>query len=292
MASVITIQINEITSRTRLLDYAIGKFESLPSRNALKKALKSGRILLNGQLANSGNWVKEGDTILLKEAPLTLGKVFKLDLPVFFEDDDLAIIEKPAGIIVSGNRFKTIQNALPYNLLPSPNQDKLNKAQPVHRLDAQTSGILLVAKTSKAQMVLGQEFEQRNVTKTYHAVVHGHTPKDGEIIQPIEGLEAITKFHQIALFKSGDNRIFSLLMLKPISGRTHQIRIHLSGEGYPIVGDLLYGPQQNAIRQKGLFLAATGIQFNHPKSRDLMEFKVDIPHKFTAFLKRMSPLLL
>ena len=250
-----------------------------------KKAIKRGEIILNNEKAETGHWIKSGDIIQWVEIERPIIS-FELDLEIVLEDDYLAVVNKPAGLVTSGNQFKTLTNCLPQNLNTSPLPDALQRPQPVHRLDSQTIGLVLVGKTSNALIELGKIFERRGISKTYHSIIQGRTDAKMTIKQSIESQNAITHFQLLKSIPSLKNEFVSLLKVKPETGRTHQIRIHLSKKGYPIVGDKLYGKEGNVFKHKGLFLAATGLKFIHPFSKKEMEIEIDIPPKFEAFLKR------
>ena len=156
----------------RLSDYLVGKMKLLPSRKSVKKAIKAGLILVNGEVGTTGQFVETFDTLTLIEKDETLKKVFEWRLEVVYEDEYLAIINKPAGLSVSGNHFRTIENALPFNLKMSTRTDALQRFRAVHRLDALTSGLLLVAKTKTARIQLGQLFEQKKNRKNLSSHCH------------------------------------------------------------------------------------------------------------------------
>ncbi len=271
----------------RLSNYAIGIFPQLPSRKGLNKAIKKGRIYINGKKASTGTWVAAGQKIELIALDQKPPKIYQLDLPVIYEDEQLAVIHKPAGIIVSGNQFHTIQNALLHNLTPSKAIDAFQLPRPVHRLDHATSGLLLIAKTTSATIHLSQQFATKTIQKRYQAVVIGQVlPTEGMIDKKIEEKEAITKYEveQTALsLKTGH---LSLVNLYPLTGRTHQLRIHLAHLGHPILGDKLYHQDSPLLKGKGLFLAAVELTFEHPTSREMMNFKIAAPPKFNYRLEQ------
>lgn len=272
-----SVSVNNIT--TRLNTYC-ENIKLFPSRKGIKKAISKGEILLNHQKVEGGRFLKQGDIIELVDLENTPPKTYHLKLDVFFEDDYIAVIHKPAGINVSGNQFKTIQNALPFNLNKSTLIDTLPWPLPVHRLDNQTQGLLIIAKTKTARVKLGQAFEQKTIKKTYQALVIGKPKIEGMINYNIDDKPSITGYKTIKTIPSLKNDFLSLLELHPQTGRTHQLRIHCSKSGFPILGDKLYGKEGMILKHKGLFLCATELKFNHPITEEKMCITIKIPHKF------------
>jgi 23S rRNA pseudouridine1911/1915/1917 synthase len=252
----------------------------IPSRKGIKKAIKKGELRLNGETVEGGRWLKAGDIITVVALDLTPPKTYHKKLVICFEDEDLAVIIKPAGINVSGNQFKTIQNALQYNLQPSTKQDALAWPLPVHRLDNQTAGLLIIAKTKTSRVRLGQAFENKTIQKKYHAVVIGKTAHAGRIHVPIDIKKSISSYRTIKTAPSLKNEFLSLVELVPETGRTHQLRIHCAHMGHPILGDKLYGKTDLILKHKGLFLCATTLQFDHPITKEKLEFAIPAPKKF------------
>ena len=269
----------------RFVDYAIDIFPILKSKNAVKKAIKKGQLLIDGKQASTGVFIKKNQVIELLEENRQK-KIFELKLDIIFEDEFIAIINKPAGISVSGNQFKTIENALPYNLKKSSQKDAYILPKPAHRLDNQTSGLLLIAKTATARTSLGNQFETNEILKFYNAVVIGKTPKKGNITFKVEGKDAETDFVLIKTKKSKKFNDLSLLQLSPKTGRTHQLRIHCKESGFPILGDKLYYKKNLLLKGKGLFLCATGISFRHPNSLKLLQFEILYPLKFEKTIEK------
>lgn len=270
----------------RLSDYVTTTFAAMLSRKGVSKAIKRGEIWTNGEPAHSGDWVQAGQTIELMDLQQRAPKNYLLALDVVFEDDYLAVINKPPGIEVSGNKYKTIENALSINLKPSTQPDALPWPRPVHRLDYSTSGLLLVAKTSQAQRRLGQAFEERRIHKRYCAVVTGEVPKSGTVTEPIDGLAALSEYTPVQTVSSLRNDHVTLVDLSPVTGRTHQLRIHMASIGHPIVGDQKHGTEGNILRGKGLFLASIELRFPHPITEQEMNLAIDAPPKFKALMKR------
>jgi len=204
-----------------------------------------------------------------------------------FEDDHLAIIHKPAGILVSGNSFKTITNALSQNLKPS-NLVDTTIPQPVHRLDYATTGVLLVGKTSSSIRALNKLFENRAIKKTYYAITIGNINNQGEIITEVDGKESHSNY---TLCKSVTSERFSklnLVRLEPETGRRHQLRKHLSSIGNPILGDKEYGFENLILHGKGLYLHAYSLKFTHPFTQEEIHQKSELPKNF----KKIFPQIL
>ena len=241
---------------------------------------------MNGKIAKTGTWVQEGFVLELLEKPQTQPKVFECSLEIIYEDEEMAVINKPAGLSVSGNTYKTIYNALPFNLKKSSSKDSLPWPTPVHRLDNQTSGLLIIAKTKTAQIEFGNKFSKHTIQKKYCAIVIGKVHTNKTINTPIEDKEAETSFEIIKVVNSLKYEQLSYLKVSPKTGRTHQIRIHLTSIGYPILGDKLYGNKETLHKGKGLFLCASEIKFSHPKTFKTIALKIKIPQKFNSMLVR------
>lgn len=278
--------IPETVPKIRLVDYALTVFPEILSKSGIKKAIKRGEILLDGEKTEQSAWVIKGQTLSLIDLQENAPKVFELKLDILFEDDHLAVINKPAGISVSGNKYKTIVNALSFNLKPSKSNDALKWPLPVHRLDYPTSGILLIAKTKQASINLGKQFEKRLVKKKYCAIVIGQPPEKGIIDTNIAKQEAYTEYRVIEVIPSLKTQQISLVELFPLSGRTHQLRIHMAEIGHPILGDKKYVNDGPLLKGKGLFLAATGLVFNHPVTKKTSVFQIIHPPKFTSLIER------
>ena len=273
-------------SPTRLSDYLQGKLVGITSRKGIRKAIQRGEIKVNGQSSSTGYWVQAGDHILYDPMAQSQGKVFPLKFPVVFEDEHLAVVNKPAGFPVSGNRFRSIQQALPHNLKISPLTSALPWPLPVHRLDSPTSGLLVVAKTRPTRIALGEALAQRKVQKTYQALVHGKiAAQQGRMEQALDEKEAITTYEVLAQVPSPRQGYVSWLKLKPLTGRTHQIRRHLAGLGHPILGDGQYASGQT-IRHQGLFLCATQLEFAHPATDQVLKLEIEPPYKFSRRMRR------
>jgi 23S rRNA pseudouridine1911/1915/1917 synthase len=263
---------------SRLQEYAVGIFHTITTRSAVKKAIKKELILVNGNIGVTGTYINGGEEISLLESP-PKHKAFHLQLEVLFEDDYLAIINKPAGIAVSGNSFATIDNALAQNLEPSQQEDAV-RPRPVHRLDYPTSGLLLIGKTSSSIQRLSQLFEKKEIQKTYHAITIGKMNPEGTISTPIDNKEALTQYWLLSFQSSQRFVRLNLLKLSPKTGRRHQLRKHLASLGNPILGDKEYGTQGLILHGKGLYLHASRLEFIHPFTEEIMNIKCELTKKF------------
>ncbi len=270
----------------RLYDYAQQIFKTVPSRKGIKKAIAREEIIVDGEKTTTGLWVKPGQKIELLASNVNPPKAYHLKLKVVYEDEYLAVIDKPAGIPVSGNQFRTIQNALIGNIKDSQEEDALPWPKPVHRLDSPTSGLLLIAKTAAALVKLGQQFEQKEIQKKYNAIVIGKLSNNGTIDAEIEGLKSLTEYKLIISVPSLRNKHLSLVELFPKTGRTHQLRIHLSQLGFPILGDKIYGKEGEVLKGKGLFLSAVELIFIHPTTQMPLTIELPLPNKFNTTLER------
>jgi len=271
----------------RLSDYAREIFSQIPSAKGIKKAIKRGEIRVNGEVAKTGDWVQSGQKIELIESEDRIpGKAFNYPLDILFEDEHLAVILKPAGLVVSGNLFRTVENAAFHQIQRSSRPDALAFPRPVHRLDRLTSGLLLFAKTRSSRMELGRQFEKQEVSKTYQALVMGNVPEKGSFAGDVQGKSAHTDFQLITKVPSLRNEWLSLVELQPHTGRTHQLRIHLSEAGFPILGDALHGVPGNILKGRGLFLAAVALSFTHPETGLPQHFESPPPAKFKTFMER------
>ncbi|RXQ95903.1 RluA family pseudouridine synthase [Ancylomarina salipaludis] len=265
---------------TRLQEYGVGIFNAALTKSALKKALKKKQITVDGHIASTATFIKGAETINIY-VPEAVGPKKKLILPldVLFEDDYLAVIHKPAGILVSGNRFKTIANALIQNIKPSQHPDAA-RPQPVHRLDYATTGILLVGKTNSSIRALNKMFENKELNKNYYAITIGEMESKGEIISEIEGKKSQSNYTVCQSVISERFGKLNLVELEPKTGRRHQLRIHLSSIGNPILGDKTYGIENLILKGKGLYLHAYSLKFTHPFTNENLHLKDELPQRF------------
>ncbi len=277
------------------------------SRSQIQNWIRSGRLRVNGAEVKTGETLKAGDRITLDLPPPQSNVPFPEDIPikVLYEDSDLAVVVKPAGIAChmgAGVRSGTLVNALLHRFGPLETGDAFRPGI-VHRLDKPTSGLLVVAKNSAAHRELARQFKCRLVKKEYVALVHkvpgtlsgtidlplGRDPIDRKKISTRARRKraALTRYEVERTLGS-----FSLLRVQIETGRTHQIRVHLSQIGHPIVGDATYGggqfralEQQVATSLKGrIFLHAHRLEFLHPGTGNPMRFECPLPEELAAVL--------
>lgn len=277
--------IETLQDSVRIESYCRGLFVEISSNKSVKKCVKSGVLRVGGLKVDSSYFVKKGDVIELWDLEESKPEPFDLAIKIVYEDDYLAIVLKPSGIVTSGNLFRTLENAVQGKLKPT-DKNTLKWPKPVHRLDASTSGLVIFAKTVEARILLGEMLASKKIDKTYVALVPGLWDGENEIDADIDGKKALTKLKLLKTEKSLNNSNISMLELKPITGRTHQLRKHLSSKGFPIIGDKDYGVKGNTLLHKGLFLSAISLEFEHPITKKYLTVKVDPPVKFMKVMKR------
>lgn len=276
-----------------IMDFAKANALGL-SRSLIQKLISSGKVTLqNSTPLKPHQKIKTGDQITLKIGEKTQGVIGAEDikLEVIYEDQDIAIINKPSGMVVHpapGNYRHTLVNAL---LNRFKTLSDVNPQRPgiVHRLDKDTSGLLVIAKNNFAHLNLAEQFAKHSIERKYIALVKGKVEFDEDIIEmPIGrhpykrknmsvGFGKNTKYAKTyyRTLKRGDN--FSMLELRPFTGRTHQLRVHLAFLGHPILGDTKYGKNNEFLR---LALHAQYIGFIHPRTGKLMKFECKLPLEF------------
>lgn len=271
--------IPKIKDRLRASDYGGKHLLTTPSRKAFKKAIKAKRVLINSQLAYTSTYLNEGDLLEILEEKKR-STTYRIPLRIYYEDDHLAILWKPAGLLTTGNQLRTFTNALSSNVSVTKSDDALKNLHPVHRLDKDASGLLIVSKTRSAQTILYTLISKYKIEKTYKVITHGCLPNGGRVAFPLDGKNATTIFTKIKSIPSDKYGDFSVADIKIIEGRTHQIRRHMQMIGHPIVGDNLY-PKANPGR--GLYLCCYNMTLSHPITNERITVNADLPKKFDVF---------
>ena len=239
-------------------------------------------------IATSATFINGGECVrLFIPEEVNSKKRLVFPLSVLFEDDHLALIHKPAGILVSGNSFKTIANALAQNIKRS-NLADATIPQPVHRLDYATTGILLVGKTSTSIRALNKMFEDNEVKKTYFAITIGEMDLRGKIDDQIDGKISQSNYTVIKSVLSKKFNKLNLVQLRPQTGRRHQLRKHLSNIGNPILGDKEYGFENLILNGKGMYLHAYSLKFTHPFTKEKVHIKDALPLPFKKIFNQIK----
>ncbi|MCG8548879.1 MAG: RluA family pseudouridine synthase [Desulfobacterales bacterium] len=293
------------------LDQAVAAFHSQLSRSRISKLIRQGVILVNHECKRPGYKVKPKDVIEgdLPSSGRSNGKPLppeSIPLNILYEDDHILMVDKPAGLVVhpgAGNESGTLVNALMAHH-PVFSEQGWDRARPgiVHRLDKDTSGLMVIAKTLKSFEFLQKEFKQRRVKKHYLALVRGkNIPDAGGIVRPIgrhpyyrkrmavldeNGRYAKTRFRVIKRFSAG-----CLMDVRLYTGRTHQIRVHFYDQGMPLFGDCIY--QDRRFRKKDpmaprQMLHSRALSFRHPYSGVRLSFKAPMPEDFKTTLRHLS----
>jgi len=285
------------------LDRFVADQIAVLSRSQVKRLIQEGQITVNGEPAKPAASLSEGDRVCVAKPPLPEPTLTPEPCPVdvVYEDEHLLVVNKPAGIIVHPGTGQAEGSLLAAVLAYRPDIVAANadSERPgiVHRLDRDTSGLLLVAATAEAQRSLRAQFKARTVSKTYLALVHGHLdPVVGAIEAPIardghrrtrmavspEGRYARTEYRVLDHLPG-----VSYIEVKLLTGRTHQIRVHLSAIGYPVVGDKVYGRRRARPQAPRQFLHSHRLGFKHPASGETIEFTSPLPQDLQEVLDRL-----
>jgi len=283
------------------------------SRSQLQDLMRRGLVTIGARPARkAGERIEAGDRIsVCLERRELRARPEALPLSIVYQDEDLVVVDKPAGMVVhvgAGVKQGTLVNALLHHIGTLSSAGGELRPGIVHRLDRMTSGLVIVAKNDAAHRALAVQFKSRAIRKTYLALVHGRVVKDaGEIARPIGrdpvrrvrmkagGLgarEALTRYKVVRRFPH-----FTLLEAEPRTGRTHQIRVHLASIGHPLVGDTLYGaPGKLRLGTREVpilartFLHAAALEFRHPRTGATMTVKSPLPPDLNSFLHQLSKL--
>lgn len=292
------IVVNE-EDKLRLDSYIAKKDESL-SRSMIQKLLEESKITVNGNVVKASYKVQVGDRIQIEIEPPKEVKLEAQDIPIdiIYEDDDIIVVNKPKGLVVhpaNGNPDGTLVNAI-----MAICKDSLSgiggELRPgiIHRLDKDTSGLLIVAKNDRAHINMSEQIKDRKVKKTYIALVRGTiTENEATINMPIgrstkdrkkmavtkNGKEAITHFKVLNRYTTS-KASYTLLEIKIDTGRTHQIRVHMAEIGHPVVGDMVYSNGKNEFGVIGQCLHAKRLEFCHPITGKEMSFEAPLPEYF------------
>ena len=275
------------------------------SRTHIQKIIDDGEVLLNNKPAKGSNKIKEGDEVLISIPEVKELEVEKEDIPldIVYEDKDILIINKPQGMVVhpaNGHYEHTLVNAILYHCQDLSGIGGVARPGIVHRIDKDTSGLICVAKNDAAHIALSEQLKDHSMARTYTALVRGVIPENsGEINLPLgrdpnnrqkmgvtrnNSKEAVTYFKVLKRYKE-----HTLVECKLKTGRTHQIRVHLSYIGYPVEGDPLYaGRKYDSLYKNGQLLVATSLKLVHPSTHEEMTFNIELPDYFKEILSHLE----
>ncbi len=275
------------------------------SRSLATELIEAGKVTVNGRLAKKSNKIALTDKVIVEMPELTEPEALPQDIPldIVFEDEELLVVNKPKGMVVHpapGNPDGTLVNALLYHCKGSLSGiNGVMRPGIVHRIDKDTSGLLIVAKNDTSHRHLAEQIKEHSFTREYRAVVYGNLKQDiGTVNEPIgrdpknrqrmavvyvNSKPAVTHYEVIKRFEG-----FTYVKCRLETGRTHQIRVHMASLGHPLAGDSVYGPKKVITSLQGQCLHAGLIGFIHPKTNKYMEFTADIPEYFNLFLKDLK----
>jgi 23S rRNA pseudouridine1911/1915/1917 synthase len=297
------IEIQVQVSKVRLDKFLVEQVPEL-SRSAAQRLIVGGRVTVDGEPVKSSHKIRTGEEVVVllpaEESSEPVPELIPLD--IVYEDQALLVVNKPAGMVVHpapGHPGGTLVNAV---LAYCPELAASDDDRPgiVHRLDRDTSGLILVAKSEKARRALQRQFKERQVHKAYLALLDGHLqPAWGRVEAPVGrdphhrqrmtvlagGREAVTEYHVLEQFAhrvgpaAGD---YTLVEAEPVTGRTHQIRVHFASIGHPVVGDEVYGRRKSRLPVPRQFLHARRLGFKHPSTGQRLELEVPLPEELAA----------
>ncbi len=304
MENLIKITVEDDVKGSRIDAALAGSVQNL-SRSAIQKLIEKGSVSLNGQVCTEKKQkVDAGDSIeVLVPEPKELDVTAEnIPLDIVYEDDDVLVVNKPKGMVVhpaAGNYTGTLVNAVMYHCrgrLSSING--VIRPGIVHRIDKDTSGLLMIAKTDEAHKSLAAQLEKHTIRRSYQAIVYNNfTEDEGTIDAPI-GRDPSNRLRQAVTYSNSKEAYttyrvlerfgrFTLIEAVLKTGRTHQIRVHMAYIKHPLLGDTVYGPSKPLYGAKGQMLHAKTLGFVHPSTGEYMEFDSELPEEFRAILEKL-----
>lgn len=273
------------------------------SRTAVKELITNGQVLVDGKSRKPSYRIKEGEEILITLPEARQVAIVPQDLPleIIYQDQDIAVVNKPKGMVVHpahGNWDGTMVNALLYHIKDLSGINGEIRPGIVHRLDKDTSGVMVVAKNDQAHRNLAEQIKEHTIKREYQALVHGMIKENlGSIEAPIgrsrtdrkkmaviaDGKPALSRYRVLERFQN-----YTLVQVTLLTGRTHQIRVHFSYIKHPVVGDPVYGPAKHHLGMESQALHACRLGFNHPRTGEYMEFTSELPEVFKQALQKLT----
>lgn len=298
MKEQIDLQLGETSGR---IDKVLSQELADYSRSQIQQWLKEERVKVNGATVKANYKAKAGDQVTIEVPEPTVLELTPEDIPleIVYEDEDVAVVNKPQGMVVhpsAGHPNGTLVNALLFHMQDLSSINDVIRPGIVHRIDKDTSGLLMIAKNDFAHESLAKQLKEKTSLRKYVALVHGVIPHEKGVIEaPIgrsktdrkmqavieEGKPAVTHFQVLERFAD-----FTLVELQLETGRTHQIRVHMKYIGYPLAGDPVYGPKKT-LPGNGQFLHAQVLGFEHPRSGEFLTFEAPLPEIFQKTLEKL-----
>ena len=296
------IQVEAGEQGKRLDVYLSGVLADLFSRSQIKKMIDSGAIKVRGGMVSAHYKVKAGEEVQVEisEEPDDGSRAENIPLDILHEDEDLLLVNKPPGMVVHpahGNPHHTLVNALLFHTQNLSERGSSARPGIVHRLDKDTSGIMVIAKNDRAHAFLAKQFKNQTIERFYRVIVRGVVQHDEGyceepvgraflnrkkiVVRPSGGKDALTHFKILKRFAKA-----SLLDVRPQTGRTHQIRVHMSHIGHPVIGDLFYGVPSSWISRQAVH--AFGLGFIHPATRHRLYTECPIPPDMQSLLRHLE----
>ncbi len=297
------LHLTAVQSGERIDRFLSGDLEGL-SRSYIQKLLKEGGITVDGKAVKSNYKLNAGDEILVQIPDPEPMDILPEDIPldILYEDEDILVVNKPKGMVVHpspGHYSHTLVNAVLFHC--GGRLSGINgvlRPGIVHRIDMDTTGSLLICKNDRAHQILADDLKEHNITRRYHAVVHGNLKEDtGTVNAPIgrhpvdrkkmstkapNGRHAVTHYRVLERFGN-----YTYIECELETGRTHQIRVHMASIGHPILGDAVYGPAKCPFKLEGQTLHAKILGIKHPSTGQYIEFDAPLPEYFETLLNRL-----
>ena len=284
------------------IDMYLNELYSEKSRSNIQGLIENGNVKVNDKCIKSNYKLKNNDVVEVNipEPELLALEPENIPLDIVYEDSDIIVVNKPKSMVVHpapGNYSKTLVNALLYHCKDLSSINGVIRPGIVHRIDKDTTGILVVAKNDEAHVFLSEQLKEHSMKREYYALVEGIISKDsGTIDRPLGrsknnrlkvaivegGKRAVTHYEVIERFKSA-----TLVKCILETGRTHQIRVHMASLGHPLVGDMTYGFKKSKYNSDGQLLHAKTLGFIHPRTKEYMEFTSELPKNYSDFLERL-----